>query len=328
MMGSVGSSKPASRLRIPAVGFLVAISFAASQPPAAAAGERRSRTTTTSSFVMTRAADPPRTVVTDTSGAWIATFTDGTRTVTLAGPSRRFAEGNTAATVTTSTWVRVLPAPFSGIVDTSWLTSARTDTSADLFGLAVQYLSGAPAIITAGRQIAGDASFGPLQPDGTRQEGSDFNDYLGLAWTYPTTVDQPEANQFRSLDCSGFMRMIWGYRTGLPVSLSPDGTSIPRRAVDMAAQVPGIMAIADSGSRTTAYSRLLPGDLVFFDASTNDGTAIDHVGMYLGVDSTGHHRFVSSRKSADGPTLGDTSGKSILDGTGLYGVSFRSARRL
>lgn len=285
--------------------------------------------TVSSSLVLTRAGDPARTIVTDTLGTWIATFTDGVRTVTLTGPSRRFVDGNTTATVTTSTWVRVLPAPFSGTVDISWLSSAQADTSPDLLGLATQYLSGAPAVTGAdGRQIAGDASYGPLQPDGTRQEGSDFNDYLGVAWTYPTSVDQPEPGQFRSLDCSGFMRMIWGYRAGLTMSLNPDGTSLPRRAVDMAARAPGVMTIPDSGNRTTAYSRLMPGDLVFFDASTNDGTAIDHVGMYLGVDSIGHHRFVSSRKSADGPTLGDTNGKSILDGTGLYAVSFRAARRL
>jgi len=50
--------------------------------------------------------------------------------------------------------------------------------------------------------------------------------------------------------------------------------------------------------------------------------------MYLGVDSGGHHRFVSSRKTANGPTLGDLGGKSLLDGTGHYAVSFRAARRL
>jgi hypothetical protein len=50
--------------------------------------------------------------------------------------------------------------------------------------------------------------------------------------------------------------------------------------------------------------------------------------MYLGIDSGGHHRFISSRKTANGPTLGDTGGRSILDGTGFYAVAFRSARRL
>jgi cell wall-associated NlpC family hydrolase len=73
---------------------------------------------------------------------------------------------------------------------------------------------------------------------------------------------------------------------------------------------------------------LSPGDLVFFDAATNDGTQIDHVGMYLGTDEGGNYRFVSSRKSINGPTMGDYSGKSILNGSGLYATSFRAARRL
>lgn len=49
---------------------------------------------------------------------------------------------------------------------------------------------------------------------------------------------------------------------------------------------------------------------------------IDHVGMYLGLDRDDfrrgiprHHRFISSRKSTNGPTFGDKGGRpSILDG--------------
>jgi cell wall-associated NlpC family hydrolase len=70
------------------------------------------------------------------------------------------------------------------------------------------------------------------------------------------------------------------------------------------------------------------GDLVFFDADPEDGPAVDHVGLYLGRDDGGHLRFLSSRKGANGPTLGDTRGASLLDGAGLYARAFRSARRL
>ena len=73
---------------------------------------------------------------------------------------------------------------------------------------------------------------------------------------------------------------------------------------------------------------LRPGDLVFFDASIDDGTQLDHVGLYLGIDTSGHPRFVSSRKSVDGPTMGDAGGNSTLDGTMLYARTFRAARRL
>src|SRR4051794_33095817 len=41
-------------------------------------------------YTLTRQSDPARTVVTDAGGAWVATFTDGARTVALAGPSRTF----------------------------------------------------------------------------------------------------------------------------------------------------------------------------------------------------------------------------------------------
>jgi hypothetical protein len=57
-------------------------------------------------------------------------------------------------------------------------------------------------------------------------------------------------------------------------------------------------------------------------------STIDHVGMYLGKDAGGHYQFVSSRKSINGPTLGDYMGSLILDGTKLYGASFRGTRRL
>jgi hypothetical protein len=49
--------------------------------------------------------------------------------------------------------------------------------------------------------------------------------------------------------------------------------------------------------------------------------------MYLGVDSTGYMRFLSSRKSIDGPTMGDYAGRSVINSFGLYSDTFRAARR-
>ena len=106
------------------------------------------------------------------------------------------------------------------------------------------------------------------------------------------------------------------------------GRSGLRRAVQMSASAPGVVVIADTGTRPAGLGALLPGDLVFFDASTDDGTLVDHVGIYLGVDSAGAPRFLSSRKGADGPTMGDVRGRSTLSGSGLYATSFRAARRL
>lgn len=271
-------------------------------------------------------------------GRWLATLTQGAQTVTIDGPRRTFSEDQ--ARVTHTAWVRALPAPFDGTIDRAWLRralAANTKRQPDLLALGMQYLRGAPALHEAGLQIAGDAAYGPLV-DGKHQEGSDFNDYLGVSWTYADgSADAPEPLQFQCLDCSGFVRMIWGFRRHAPNTVpvlalsraaSADGSALPRRAVQMAARAPGVLIERNRGVQLRDLSRLLIGDLVFFDAEADDGTSIDHVGLFLGVDSGGHHRFLSSRKGANGPTLADVHGKSILDGKGLYARSLRAVRRL
>ena len=293
--------------------------------------------------------DPDRVRVTE-SGAWVATFTIGCYTVALAGPSRTFSEtfrkdgANHTVTVTHSTWARAAAGPVDAIVDERWLSLALAANDAgtpDVLALAMQYIKGAPPILLGDLQIAGDASYGPLLPDGTRDEGSDFNDYLGLRWLYPADdPDRPEAAQHRCLDCSGYLRMVWGYRHHLPDAGYPDtiplsrrpqsNTTLPRRAFEMYEGATGIILIENAGTQPTDLSldRLDAGDLLFFDADTNDGPALDHVGMYLGIDATGAHRFISSRKTVNGPTLADAGGPSILDGTAKYARRFRGARRL
>lgn len=268
------------------------------------------------------------TTVSDSSG-WAATYTRGARTVTLRGPSRVLGEAGVTATVTTSSWVRLLPAPFAGTVDTRWLSAALADRSPDVLAVALQYVAGAPdAWDATGSRYAGDASYGPLQADGTRAEGSDWNDYLGVAATYGTVTDQPEADQAGALDCSGFTRMVFGRRGGFPLTLDPDGVGLPRRSAQMAASAPGPVIVADTGTQAPVSSAMRPGDLLFFDASSDDGTAIDHVGIYLGPDNAGRARFVSSRKTPDGPTMGDAAAYSVVSGTGFYARAFRAVRRL
>jgi cell wall-associated NlpC family hydrolase len=116
----------------------------------------------------------------------------------------------------------------------------------------------------------------------------------------------------------------------LPLCLEPQEShsAIPRRAFQIYEAAPGVLIIPNTGVQVDDFSPLGIGDLVFFDADPNDGTLIDHVGMYLGRDAGNHHRFLSSRKTPNGPTLGDLHGKSILDGRGLYATSFRAVRRL
>lgn len=273
-------------------------------------------------------------------GTLLAVLTDGAYTVRFAGAARSFGEPSAAATVNTRDWVRVLPAPFSGSVDSalaSWVIDQAGNNAPDLLALAMQYIDGAPVVLDEGRQIAGDADYGPLSPAGSRIEGSDFYDYLGVVWTFDDgVVEKPLATELHSLDCSGYMRMLWGLRAGVPLAstaAAPGATALARRAVQMAAGPFGVAIDPAPVTTTTptsspATAGLQAGDLVFFDADPIDGPAIDHVGMFVGVDSASGRRFISSRKGANGPTLGDVRGASVLDGPGLYAKSFRSARRL
>jgi cell wall-associated NlpC family hydrolase len=290
---------------------------------------------------------PARIRVTE-NGAWVATFTIGCYTATLAGPARTFSEtfrsGGATRTVTVahSTWVRATPGPVDATIDERWLSCALAANHAatpDALAIAVQYIKGAPPILLGDLQIAGNASYGPLLPDGTRDEGADFNDYLGLRWLYPAEApDRPEASQHRCLDCSGYMRMVWGYRHHLPDAGYPDtiplsrrpqsNTTLPRRSFELYEGATGMILIEDVGTQATDLDILDVGDLVFFDVERDDGPRLDHVGMYLGPDVSGAHRFISSRKTADGPTLADAGGRSLLNGTGTYARGFRAARRL
>jgi hypothetical protein len=85
--------------------------------------------------------------------------------------------------------------------------------------------------------------------------------------------------------------------------------------------------IEDAHVRVTDYHRLRPGDAVVCDADPADPDVIDHIGIYVGRDASGGHRFISSRKTPNGPTITDAGGNSLLNGKGTYARSFRGARR-
>ena len=288
------------------------------------------------------AADPAGIEVRDRQARWVASFTTGACTVRLTGPRRSFTEA-TALRVEHGIWVRTLPEPFAGTVDEDWLAHALEANATgipDILDLAMQYIDRAPPLFDKRLKIAGDASYGPPVGD-TRGEGSDFYDYLGVQWTDPDgKAHMPRHDQYGCLDCSGFMRMTWGYRHSLPAAgvrdqiplcWTPKTCALPRRAVQMCNEGPGVDVIQNTGKRPRDLTPIKVGDLVFFDADPADGSDIDHVGMYLGRDEKRYRRFISSRKSADGPTLGDFRQRSILDGdreTDLYTRSFRAARRL
>ncbi|GAA3828239.1 hypothetical protein GCM10022403_071900 [Streptomyces coacervatus] len=292
-----------------------------------------------------RLSAPGRTVARTADGGTLATFTDGARTAVLAGPTRSFSEPRTTtAKVTTDAWVRVLPHEWQRGMEKSawfkgWFAKALGDSSPDVFAVAFQYSSaGAPdKHNAAGVRYAGTAHFGPRNA-GVKNpldfayydEKSDFYDYLGIPWTFPDgTRMQPEKERYGDVDCSGFQRLVWGYRMGIPLhNTNTRGSGLPRRAFAIAAYGPGRLLIPSTGELPTDLSILQPGDLVFFAIIKDQPNLIDHVGIYMGIDDQGRHRFYSSRSAANGPTMGDLSGHALLDGTDFYARGFRAARRL
>ncbi|MEU7975276.1 NlpC/P60 family protein [Micromonospora sp. NPDC049089] len=294
--------------------------------------------TSGSGYSYRRLTAPNRTQMVDAKGKTVAIMTDGARTVHISGPKRTFAESRfTKAKVPAELWVRLAPREWRAGAEkekwfTDWFRKARTDRSPDVLAVAREYTYVAvPKKDAKGRQYSGDAAFGPLSdidPDG-RAENSDFYDYLGVSWEFPDKKEKPTASHIRSLDCSGFLRMVYGYRMGYPLlGTNNAGPGLPRRATAMASVGPGALLMPNTGKRARELDRLLPGDLLFFNAGPVQGANIEHSGMYLGVDDRGHHRFISSRTTANGPTMGDLGGESILDGTGYWALRWRTARRI
>ena len=288
-------------------------------------------------FRFERMDTPARTVVRDGRGTVVATLTDGASTVVLTGPARSFEEPQfTTAKINTTAWVRLLPQPWHGGAEKAewfrpWLDNALRDQSPDVLAVATEYLYGAEAEKDEKAvRFRGDAAFGPVAPSGAgRLEQSDFHDYLGVPWTFPDVgVRQPKPAHNGALDCSGFVRMVYGYRLGYPLrGTNTPGPGLPRRAFAIAESGPGTLLVPNRRQRSVEYGVLQPGDLVFFEVEDGEDQ-LDHTGIYLGIDSAGYHRFVSSREKANGPTLGDLGGKSLLDDGGMYSRGFRAARRI
>ncbi|MEV1329870.1 NlpC/P60 family protein [Micromonospora costi] len=272
--------------------------------------------------------------------ALVATLTVGARTVVVAGPHRQFAEPSTTPAVIDSTsWVRVAPhawqpqrsedEKFAG-----WLLDQIEDESPpiDVLGATMQYLADAPdGRNRDGVRYIGDAGFGYVHSADER-DGADFYDYLEIPWTFSDTgKEKPSKRWDRDLDCSGFVRLIYGYRFGVPLLNGPVNTTVnalPRTASSMAAYARSVLIAAGrTPSRApTDLSTLLPGDLVFF-ALHDDPNLITHSGIYLGKDQDGGMRFVSSRGTVDGPTFGDVRGDGVVD-SGYFGDRLRRVIRL
>ena len=130
------------------------------------------------------------------------------------------------------------------------------------------------------------------------------------------------------MDCSGFVRMVFGIRHPVPLTSKVDGgDSLPRISRLQASDAPGVVPLPHRDERVADPDAVRPGDLVFFDAG-QDRPGIDHVGIYLGTDEADQHRFISSRRSSNGPTMGDHLEPSLLSGGGLFANTFVATRRL
>ncbi|GAA1345131.1 NlpC/P60 family protein [Saccharothrix algeriensis] len=236
------------------------------------------------------------------------------------------------------TWVRLLPAPYSG----TWTPDVEervrawpTDITPDALAYAAMLQTGAAPYRSptrGGPQVLGESGYGPLDPDdGTRREGADFHEYMGIAWTFPDGEHRPAPGPewHRALDCSGMIRMVFGYHLGVPlVTDRPadfDGRNLPRKAVHIGPHGPGVVIERDDGGKPS-LTGIRVGDVVCFDADGSPGS-IDHVGIYAGRDQDGRPRFVSSRKTVNGPTISDLGGESTLDGNGEYANGLRIIRR-
>jgi cell wall-associated NlpC family hydrolase len=239
--------------------------------------------------------------------------------------------------ITHNTWVRLLNAPFDGVWTPEIADQIRawaTDDTPDALAYAMMYVTGAPPVTSpalGGAQIAGQSSYGPNDVDGTRMEGADFHEYMGLPWAFVNGETAPVADPKwqRCLDCSGFVRMVYGYNMGIPMVRNTgfDGINLPRRTRDIGPTGPGVIVAQGVGSPPPLTAMQI-GDVPHFDATTEATVGeVDHNGIYLGVDSQGHPRFINSRKTPNGPTISDLGGSSALDGTGLYATSLRIIRR-
>ncbi|MEV6377559.1 C40 family peptidase [Micromonospora musae] len=276
-----------------------------------------------------------------TDNELVATLTVGARTVVVAGPARRFSEpSSTPAEIESTSWVRVAPEPWQtrrGKDEefVGWLLDQIEDEDPpiDVLAATMQYLADAPdGQNDEGVRYIGDAGFGYVHSADER-DGADFYDYLEIPWEFSDSgKKKPSARWDRDLDCSGFVRLIYGYRFGVPLFNDPVSTTVdglPRTASSMASYARSVLVAAGRtpGKAPADLTALQPGDLVFFSLHKEDPNLITHSGIYLGKDEDGGMRFVSSRETVDGPTFGDVHGDGVVD-SGYFGDRLRRVIRL
>lgn len=273
-----------------------------------------------------------------TSGRRVAVLTEGARTVLLDGPARVYTEPSTTrARVSSTVRVQLGPGawrPEAHLQDpdwTAWLaaTLPRQGQGGDILSTTVQYLTGAPRLVDRhGVAYAADAGFG-LDDD----DGADFYDCLQIPWTFPDVgLRRPARRWAWRLDCSGYLRMVFGYRHGMTMYAGndiPQPAGLLRSAWAIATRSPAVLVAAGRSEHTAPrqLGGVQPGDCVFFALHDQEPERITHSGIVLGRDNRGRMRFVSSRGTPAGPTFGDRNGAGVID-DGFFGARLRRAIRL
>ncbi|GLZ01375.1 NlpC/P60 family protein [Actinoplanes sp. NBRC 103695] len=307
-----------------------------STPPPGSRAEAARSGTLARAYELRRADDPPRTIVYD-KGQPVATLTDGARTVAFHGPPRTFVEASVSAKVVTDQWVRVAPEPWSpkrakDPEMSAWFHASLGSTEPDILQFTTEYLRGAPPRRDdKGDLYAGDAGFGIERGAGV--DGADFHEFMGIPWTFPDDTTVPANPRWLGkLDCSGFLRIVYGYRGGLPLLTGTTRSTVdgmPRTANAMAYYARSAVVAAGSSPERAPrdLGDIQPGDLVFF-AMRDDPAKVSHSGIFLGVDVTGHPRFVSSRGVTRGPSFGDTANSSSTLDDSAFSAALRRVIRL
>lgn len=280
-----------------------------------------------------RLSGPARTVARNSAGAVVATFTDGARTAVLAGPARLFrASRATPSVISNSEWVRLIPQPWVEGAEGAtwfrpWLHSALADRSPDVLAIALAYLDAGPTVPSDRTPVVRHDQ----SRSDSRKRPPDFYDYLGISWIFPDSVRRkPNPELAGEISSSGFVRLVFGYRAGYPMRSSDrPGNGLPRSALAMSQAGPGVPVVPDRVRSSSRYNVLQPGDLVFFDLGPDNGRPVDCVGMYVGMDSNGHRRFVAGRSaSRHAATPGDGTPMLQLDDSGRFSQGFHSAKRI
>lgn len=144
-------------------------------------------------------------------------------------------------------------------------TAGRTTTSG-------RTSSGGTATRTSGGASSGGGGRVATRASASRVAASVLNtadDFQGVRYTWGGE------SASEGFDCSGFTQFVF----------SEHGVRIPRTSREQSRVGDGV---------SLSVSALMPGDLMFFDASGNDGV-VDHVGIYAG-----DNRMIHSSSSGDG----------------------------